>query len=106
MNRVDEIVKSNDVVLFMKGTKFSPNCGFSAFSSSLLNNLNIEYKDINVLEDEEIRSFVKKYSNWSTIPQLYIKGEFIGGCDIMRDMYNSGEFLELLDEKNISYKIS
>ena len=93
------------VVLYMKGTKTAPMCGFSSFVAQTLNRLGIEYHDVNVLEDAEIRQGIKEYSDWPTIPQLYIKGEFIGGADIVRDIVKSGEFIELLQKKEIPFKI-
>jgi monothiol glutaredoxin len=103
-SRIDADVKSNDIVLYMKGSKKLPQCGFSATVAAVLERLGIsEYKDINVLTDAEIRDGIKAYANWPTIPQLYIKGEFIGGCDIVRDMYQSGELQALLKEKGIAF---
>jgi monothiol glutaredoxin len=102
--RIDEEVKSHDIVLFMKGSKKLPQCGFSGVVASVLERLGIrEYRDINVLADQDIREGVKLYSQWPTIPQLYIKGEFIGGCDIVREMYQSGELQSLLKEKNVAF---
>ncbi|PPR44133.1 MAG: Glutaredoxin-4 [Alphaproteobacteria bacterium MarineAlpha5_Bin8] len=95
-------IKSNDVVLFMKGTPDFPMCGFSAATSQILKNLGIEFSSVNVLESDEIRQGIKEFSNWPTIPQLYIKEEFIGGCDIVKEMYESGELLELLNTKGIN----
>ncbi|MGF1464679.1 MAG: Grx4 family monothiol glutaredoxin [Sandaracinaceae bacterium] len=91
-SRLQSLVDDNDVVLFMKGTKHFPQCGFSATVVEVLRRLDIkDYRDVNVLEDPEVRQGVKEFSNWPTIPQLYVKGSFIGGCDIVRDMYTSGE---------------
>lgn len=98
---IDEAVKNNDVVLFMKGTQKFPMCGFSGAVVSVLNNLGVEFRDFNVLESEELRQGIKDYANWPTIPQLYVKGEFIGGCDIVREMFQSGELQELLKEKGV-----
>ena len=98
---IDSEVKSNDVVLFMKGTPQFPMCGFSSQVVQILNYLGVPYKGINVLEDESIRQGVKEYSNWPTVPQLYVKGEFIGGCDITREMFQAGELQQLLAEKGI-----
>jgi monothiol glutaredoxin len=95
-------VASNDVVLFMKGTKTMPQCGFSMQVAQILQHLGVDFKDINVLEDMSVREAVKAYSNWPTIPQLYIKGEFIGGCDIVREMFQAGELQELLTAKGIA----
>lgn len=99
---IDNEIKSNDIVLFMKGTPDFPMCGFSGQVVQILNHLGVTYKGINVLEDESIRRGIKEYSSWPTIPQLYVKGEFIGGCDITREMFQSGELLQLLTEKGIS----
>ncbi len=98
-NKIDQIIKTNNVVLFMKGTKNMPMCGFSVLVVSVLKKLDIDFKDVNVLEDNEIREGVKTYADWPTIPQLYIKGEFIGGCDIVKELYKNGE-LEKLVENN------
>ncbi|QOD38368.1 Grx4 family monothiol glutaredoxin [Candidatus Wolbachia massiliensis] len=94
-------IAENDVVLYMKGTSDFPQCGFSGLVVSILKNLNVKFKSINVLENGEIRESIKKFSDWPTIPQLYIKGKFIGGCDITREMYEKGELQSLLKEKNI-----
>jgi monothiol glutaredoxin len=99
--RIDNEVKSNDVVLFMKGTPQFPMCGFSGQVVQMLGYLGVSFKGINVLDDESIRQGVKEYSNWPTVPQLYIKGEFIGGCDIAREMFQSGELQEFLNQKGI-----
>lgn len=88
---IDETVKANDVVLFMKGTPQFPQCGFSGQVVQILDYLGVAYKGVNVLADDEIRNGIKQYSNWPTIPQLYVKGEFVGGCDIVREMFQSGE---------------
>jgi len=95
-------VAGNDVVLFMKGTKTMPQCGFSMQVAQILNHLGVEFKDINVLEDMSVRDCIKAYSNWPTIPQLYVKGEFIGGCDIVREMFQAGELQELLNAKGVA----
>lgn len=101
--KIEKDIKSNDIVLYMKGTKQIPQCGFSATVVQVLERVGIvDYKDVNVLEDPEIREGIKQFTNWPTIPQLYIKGEFIGGCDIVREMYQSGELQELLREKGIA----
>jgi len=94
--KIDELVKSKDVLLFMKGSPQLPQCGFSMTVSKILKDLNIKFYSINVLEDEEIREGIKKYSNWPTIPQLYIKGNFVGGCDIVKEMYEKGELQKIL----------
>ena len=94
-------IKTNDVVLFMKGTPVFPMCGFSAATVQVLSDLGIKYTSVNVLESDEMREGIKKYSNWPTIPQLYVKKEFIGGCDIVTEMFESGELLELLNTNGI-----
>jgi monothiol glutaredoxin len=96
-------IAGNDVVLFMKGTKSMPQCGFSMQVAQILNHLGVDFKDINVLEDMSVREGIKAYSNWPTIPQLYVKGEFIGGCDIVREMFQAGELQELLTSKGIAH---
>jgi monothiol glutaredoxin len=96
-------VAGNDVVLFMKGTKSMPQCGFSMQVAQILDHLGVDFKDINVLEDMSVRDGIKAYSNWPTIPQLYVKGEFIGGCDIVREMFQAGELQELLKQKGVSH---
>jgi monothiol glutaredoxin len=99
---IGKTVNNNDVVLFMKGRKGMPQCGFSQQVDFILTELlGVDYKDINVLEDAGVREGIKSYSNWPTIPQLYIKGEFVGGCDIVREMYEAGELQEMLTEKGI-----
>jgi monothiol glutaredoxin len=99
--RIDTEVKSNDVVLFMKGTPDFPMCGFSSQVVQILGYLGVPYKGVNVLEDQEVREGIKAYSNWPTIPQLYVKGEFVGGCDITREMFQSGELAQFLAEKGV-----
>ena len=94
-------IKTNEVVLFMKGTPVFPMCGFSASVVQILTNLGIKFSSVNVLDSDEMREGIKKFSDWPTIPQLYIKEEFIGGCDIVKEMYESGELLELLNTKGI-----
>ncbi len=101
---IDSEVKANDVVLFMKGTPDFPMCGFSGQVVQILNYLGVDYKGINVLEDEGIRSGIKEYSNWPTIPQLYVKGEFVGGCDIAREMFQAGELQQFFTDKGIAVK--
>jgi monothiol glutaredoxin len=98
---IDNEVKSNDVVLFMKGTPQFPQCGFSGQVVQILDHLGVSYKGINVLESDEIRNGIKAYSNWPTIPQLYVKGEFVGGCDIVREMFQAGELQQTLTEKGV-----
>lgn len=103
--RIEDDLKRHDIVLYMKGSKKLPQCGFSATVAAVLERLGIaDYKDINVLADQEIREAIKQFANWPTIPQLYVKGEFIGGCDIVRDMYQSGELQALLREKGIAFQ--
>ena len=94
--RIDELVKSNDVVLFMKGTALFPQCGFSSRAVAILERLGAQYETVDVLQDAEIRQGIKAYSEWPTIPQLYVKGEFVGGSDIMMEMFESGELQDLL----------
>ena len=99
---IDSEVKANDVVLFMKGTPTFPQCGFSSQVVQILDYLGVDYKGVNVLENTEVRQGIKEYSNWPTIPQLYVKGEFVGGCDIIREMFQEGELKPLLSEKGIA----
>ena len=99
--KLNELVSSNDVCLFMKGIPDAPQCGFSMTVSNILKHLKVNFKGINVLEDESVRQGIKEFSDWPTIPQLYIKGEFIGGCDIIKEMFESGELKELLKNKNL-----
>jgi monothiol glutaredoxin len=98
---IENEVKSNDVVLFMKGTSQFPQCGFSGQVVQILDHLGVRYKDHDVLESPDLRDGIKTYSNWPTIPQLYVKGEFIGGCDIIREMFQTGELRSLLAEKGL-----
>lgn len=93
--RIDDIVKKNDVVLFMKGSPLFPQCGFSSRAVAILDHLNVQYESVDVLQDQAVRQGIKSYSDWPTIPQLYVKGEFVGGSDIMMEMYESGELAEL-----------
>jgi monothiol glutaredoxin len=97
-SRIADIVKTNDVVLFMKGTALFPQCGFSSRAIAILDRLGTSYETVDVLQDPEIRQGIKEYSDWPTIPQLYVKGEFVGGSDIMMEMFESGELQELLGE--------
>ena len=99
--RIQKEIDNNDVVLFMKGEAAFPQCGFSSLVVQVLSQLGVQFKDINVLEDNELRQGIKDFSDWPTIPQLYVKGEFIGGCDIVREMYESGELQALLEDKGI-----
>ncbi|MDP4796776.1 MAG: Grx4 family monothiol glutaredoxin [Rhodospirillales bacterium] len=96
-------IDSSDVVLFMKGSPVQPQCGFSAAVAQALTMMGVKFKGVNVLENMEIRQGIKDFSSWPTIPQLYVKGEFVGGCDIVREMYESGELKKLLDEKGVQY---
>lgn len=99
---IDSLVKSNDVVLFMKGKSDMPMCGFSGRSVQILQHLGVNFKDVNVLDSDAMRNGIKEYTNWPTIPQLYVKGEFVGGADIMMEMYQSGELKQLLADKGIA----
>ena len=99
--RIEDLINNNDVVLFMKGTPEKPACGFSSVVSRVLQLQGVAFHGINILEDPELREGIKDYSNWPTIPQVYIKGEFIGGCDILREMHESGELADLIKQKNI-----
>jgi monothiol glutaredoxin len=101
---INSEIKANDVVLFMKGTPQFPMCGFSGQLVQILDYLGVPYKGLNVLENEELRSGIKSFSNWPTIPQLYVKGEFVGGCDIVREMFQAGELQSLLKDKGIPVK--
>ena len=94
-------VEQNDVMLYMKGTPTFPQCGFSSVVAQILNYLQVEYNSVNVLEDMEIREGIKQFSNWPTIPQLYVKGEFVGGCDIIKEMFEQGELKPFLAEKGV-----
>ena len=96
-------IAANDVVVFMKGTKQMPQCGFSGQVAQILQYLGVDYKDVNVLESMEIREGIKSFSNWPTIPQLYVKGEFVGGCDIVREMFQAGELQEMLADKGVKH---
>ena len=100
---IDNEVKNNDVVLFMKGTPQFPQCGFSSQVGQILGHMGVDYKDVNVLEDMGIREGIKSFSDWPTIPQLYVKGEFVGGCDIIREMFQQGELQQLFDDKGVNY---
>ena len=101
-DRIDEIVTSNDVVLFMKGTALFPQCGFSSRAVAILDHLGVPFETVDVLQDDEIRHGIKEYSDWPTIPQLYVKGEFVGGSDIMMEMFQAGELQQLIEEKQIA----
>jgi len=100
--RIDDIVKGADVVLFMKGTPLFPQCGFSSRACAILDRLGVAFDSVDVLQDQDVRQGIKGYSDWPTIPQLYVKGEFVGGSDIMMEMYETGELAELLDEKGVA----
>ena len=101
--KIDETVKSNDVVLYMKGTKEMPQCGFSSRVAGVLSFMGVEFKDVNVLADADIRQGIKDYTDWPTIPQLYVKGEFVGGSDIITEMTLSGELDKLFEDSGIAY---
>jgi monothiol glutaredoxin len=100
-DRIRDEISDSDVVLFMKGTPVFPQCGFSAAVAQVLTVMGVKYKGINVLDDPGIREGIKNFSNWPTIPQLYVKGEFVGGCDIVREMYDSGELQKLFADKGV-----
>ena len=106
LDAIDKAVKQNDVVLFMKGTPTFPQCGFSSTVVQIHDYLGVEYVSTNVLESAAVRDGVKQYTNWPTIPQLYVKGEFIGGCDIVKEMFENGELKDLLAEKGIELAAS
>jgi monothiol glutaredoxin len=101
-DRIKSDIDANDIVLFMKGTPGMPQCGFSATVVQILDHIGVKYKGVNVLADPEIRQGIKDFSNWPTIPQLYVKGEFVGGCDIVREMFESGELRPFMAEKGIN----
>jgi len=101
-SRIAQLVEGNDVVLFMKGTPLFPQCGFSSRAIAILDHLGTEYETVDVLQDQEIRQGIKHYSDWSTIPQLYVKGEFVGGSDIMMEMYESGELQQLFADSGLT----
>jgi len=102
-DKIKDTVAQNDVVLFMKGTKDAPQCGFSQRVAGVLNFMGVDFADVNVLSDDAIRQGIKDFSDWPTIPQLYVKGEFVGGCDIITEMTLSGELDQMFDEKGIAY---
>ena len=99
--RIDEIVKNSDIVLFMKGTPLFPQCGFSSRAIAILDHLGVKFETVDVLQDPEIRQGIKDYSDWPTVPQLYVKGEFVGGSDIMMEMFEAGELQALVEEKQV-----
>jgi len=101
---INKEIENNDVCLFMKGTPDAPQCGFSMAVSNILKILEVNFKGVNVLENQQIREGIKEYSEWPTIPQLYIKKEFLGGCDIVKEMYENGELKKVLKDKNLSFK--
>ena len=101
---INNEIENNDVCLFMKGTPGAPQCGFSMAISNILKILEVNFKGVNVLENQQIREGIKEYSEWPTIPQLYIKKEFIGGCDIIKEIFESGELKKILENKSISFK--
>ena len=103
-NKINELINKNEVCLFMKGTPEVPQCGFSLAVSNVLKHLKVNFTGVNVLDDPEIREGIKMFSDWPTIPQLYVKKEFIGGCDIIKEMYESGELKKLFDDKSVVYK--
>ena len=100
--RIDELLRSNDVVLFMKGTALFPQCGFSSRAVSILDHLGVAFETVDVLQDPEIRQGIKEFSDWPTVPQLYVKGEFLGGSDIMMEMFEAGELQQLLEQKQVA----
>ena len=99
--QIKQIINNNDICLFMKGTPDAPQCGFSMTVSNVLKHLNVKFKGVNVLENQDLRQGIKDFSDWPTIPQLYVKGEFIGGCDIVKEMFEKGELKKLFEDKNI-----
>jgi monothiol glutaredoxin len=101
-DRIEEVVRNNDIVLFMKGTPLFPQCGFSSRAIAILDHLGVKYESVDVLQDPEIRAGIKDYSDWPTVPQLYVKGEFLGGSDIMMEMFEAGELQALVDEKQVA----
>ena len=101
---ISKEIESNDICLFMKGTPEAPQCGFSMAESNILKILEVNFKGVNVLEDEKLRQGIKEFSDWPTIPQLYIKKEFVGGCDIVKEMYENGELKKVLEDKGINFK--
>ncbi len=102
-DRIQSEIDGNDIVLFMKGSPMMPQCGFSAAIAQALTMMEVKFKGVDVLADDELRQSLKEFSSWPTIPQLYVKGEFVGGCDIVREMYENGELKELFDTKGVEY---
>ena len=103
-DKIKKLISEHNICLFMKGTPDSPQCGFSMVVSNILKHLNVKFKGINVLEDENLRQGIKDFSDWPTIPQLYVKKEFVGGCDIVKEMYENGELKKVFDDKGVNYK--
>jgi monothiol glutaredoxin len=101
-SRIDEIVRKSDIVLFMKGTALFPQCGFSSRAVAILDHLGVAFETVDVLQDPEIRNGIKEYSDWPTVPQLYVKGEFVGGSDIMMEMFEAGELQQLMTDKQVA----
>ena len=101
---IQNLINENDICLFMKGTPDAPECGFSMAVTNVLKHLNVKFKGVNVLENEILRKGIKEFSDWPTIPQLYIKKEFIGGCDIVKEMYENGELKKVFDDKGVNYQ--
>ena len=99
--KIKKLISENDICLFLKGTPDAPQCGFSMAVSNVLKHLNVKFKGINILEDENLRNGIKKFSDWPTIPQLYVKGEFVGGCDIVKEMFEKGDLKKLFEEKKL-----
>ena len=99
--KIKDIISSKDIVLFMKGTPDSPQCGFSMAVSNILKNLNVKFEGVNVLSSDELRQGIKEFTDWPTIPQLYVKGEFVGGCDIVKEMFEKGELKKLFEDKSL-----
>ncbi len=99
--KIKDIIITNDIVLFMKGTPDAPQCGFSMAVSNILKHLNVKFEGVNVLSSDELRKGIKEYTDWPTIPQLYVKGEFVGGCDIVREMFDKGELKKLFQDKSL-----
>ena len=99
--KIKDIIITNDIVLFMKGTPDAPQCGFSMAVSNILKHLNVKFEGVNVLSSDELRKGIKEYTDWPTIPQLYVKGEFVGGCDIVREMFDKGELKKLFEDKSL-----
>ncbi len=103
-NLIQNYINTNEVCLFMKGTPEAPQCGFSMAVSNMLKILEVDYKGINVLESQSLRDGIKEFSDWPTIPQVYIKGDFVGGCDIVKEMYENGELKKILEDKEVNFK--